>query len=230
MAIFNEGVEEKIRNLLRKIGISKIIIFSDILPNIVEKKARTILDLGCGKGDPMSWINKRQIFDLRVGMDIVPKVLKIAKQRGTHDCYILGDIRHLPFREKSFDICLIVGILTYLKKEEGLSVLKTAERISRKQLIVFTPIGSLPPSKGERYDKYRYWNEEAHMSSYSISDFSGYKIIGVNGLRFFRNRRGKIRFFGVAKVFIAMPAYLSSLVLYFYPKLAFEMICTKSME
>lgn len=228
LSVISEPVDRKIKKRLRKIGLLKLIGIKDILLGVPEREAEDVLDLGCGDGGLLSWINDRRRFRLRVGCDITLDLLKMAKRRGAYDCYVLADVRCLPFRGKSFDVCFMMSVLTYLEKKDGLAALKAVEYIARRQIIVFTPVGILPPPSGERFEKYEHWNENAHISSWTKRDFHGYRIIGINGLRRLRNRRGKIRYSGFLKIVATIVSYLSQIIIYFHPRFAFEMVCIKS--
>ncbi len=227
-------MEERIKYFLKKSGLSKIILWEDILFTLIDPEVKTILDIGCGRGDPMKWIdqNTKRNLKYRVGVDIVDENLRDARQNNTHDFYVRADIRFLPFKENSFDACLILGILSYLNKEDGVKILKKLELISKKQIIVFTPVGQLPPKTNEKFEKFKEWDANSHISAYTVSEFKnmGYKVVGVNGLQHLRNRIGKVRFSGKLRILAAMISYSSQFITYFIPKFAFEMSCIKSLN
>lgn len=107
---------------------------------MLDKRSQTILDIGCGKGQPMRFINRRKQF-YAVGADIFAPYLRECKRQGIHDEYILCDIRHLPFKNKSFDIVLCMEVLEHLDKGDGERLTETMEEIARKQVILSTPVG-----------------------------------------------------------------------------------------
>ena len=84
----------------------------------LEKKAESILDVGCGTGKPMRFLNRHGRF-VTVGIDGFEPSLEQCRRDGSHDTLVLGDIRPLPFNEKSFDIVLCLQALEHLEKKDG---------------------------------------------------------------------------------------------------------------
>lgn len=119
MSLFgSKSIEEKIRKILKRVGFHKIIIWEGILPSVINPAAKTILDLGCGKGDPMSWISAQRQLRFRVGMDLERVFLFESLKQGNHDAHLVGDIEFIPIRSKSVDVCLLLGVLSYLEKKK----------------------------------------------------------------------------------------------------------------
>ena len=87
------------------------------------------------------------------------------------------DIRKILnlFLPKSFDIVLILDVLEHLKRKESLKLLRDAEKIAKKAVIIETPLGFIPQNidiwkmGGDKY--------QTHRSSWDIRDFEvrGYK-------------------------------------------------------
>ena len=48
------------------------------------------------------------------------------------------------FPEKSVDTVVLADVIEHMEKEEGARLLRTTERIARRQVAVFTPLGFLP--------------------------------------------------------------------------------------
>jgi SAM-dependent methyltransferase len=61
----------------------------------LDKGAESILDIGCGKGEPMKFINRARNFYVVV-LDIFKPYLLKAKKNSTHDDYVLCDVRYMP--------------------------------------------------------------------------------------------------------------------------------------
>lgn len=106
----------------------------------LDKNSRTIADVGCGKGEPMAFINRHRKFDV-VGIDIFRPYLEQAKSRGVYQNLILGDVRHLPFRDKSFDAVICMKVLERLEEGEGEKLLSELERGVKTQILLSTPVG-----------------------------------------------------------------------------------------
>jgi hypothetical protein len=75
----------------------------------------------------------KRIFS--VGVSNKRRYLVISKKLGVHDDYVTADPEKLPFKEQSFDIAFLSGLLEYLSREKGEHVLKTSEKVARRNLI-----------------------------------------------------------------------------------------------
>jgi hypothetical protein len=71
---------------------------------------KTILDVGCGYGDLLSYFHKEGI-DIKdyTGVDIIPKIVNIAK-REHEETFELRDVLKDPFPDNSFDYVFGIGI------------------------------------------------------------------------------------------------------------------------
>lgn len=146
---------------------------SDPLPRVVDKSARSVLDLGCGQGKPMAMIKFWRKIKYAVGVDLYKPYIKEAKEYGLHDKYIISDVRKLEFKSKSFDLVLASHILEHLSKKDGWKLLEKMEKIAKKQVIVATPIGK---QYQPMYDDNIL---QEHQSCFFPEEFEkrGYKII-----------------------------------------------------
>lgn len=98
---------------------------------LLDKEATSVLDVGCGKGRPMAFLNQGRRF-LAVGIDVFRPYLVEARAVGAYDALVQGDVRCLPFRLRSFDTVLLVEILEHLERTEGLALI---EAVARQQLL-----------------------------------------------------------------------------------------------
>ena len=106
----------------------------------LDRQGKDILDVGGGWGEPARFLSKKHRFRRRVNADIFLPHLNKSKTKGTHDEYVLCDVRHLPFRRKSFDVVLCLEVIEHLEKEEGLKLLSSLEEIARRQVILTMPV------------------------------------------------------------------------------------------
>jgi len=140
----------------------------------LDKRGKSILDLGCGKGIPMKFFNRHKQFH-SVGADIFRLDVVRAKTQGTHDDYLLCDIQKLPIKTKSFDIVLCLETLEHLEKEEGERLLKEMEKIARKQIIISTPVGKFerPPTDGNTWQEHKstYGPTELRAHDYQVKGY-----------------------------------------------------------
>src|ERR1700681_1614921 len=94
-------------------------VFKKIKPRLSRTR---VLDIGCGEGRH-TLLAARYGFHT-VGLDYQPpaihRALRFAKEQGitTGFSFLVGDVFHLPFQEKSFDILIDFGCLHHVKKKD----------------------------------------------------------------------------------------------------------------
>ena len=82
-----------------------------------------VLDVGCGSG---SFQRRRHI----IGLDVDKENLK----RCPYPFKVLGDVQHLPFRNKSVDVTLEMGCLPYVK--DWRKALSEMKRVGEKVFLI----------------------------------------------------------------------------------------------
>ena len=138
-------------------------------------KDSTVLDLGCGRGNPFIGSN----FSLLVGVDLFKKKFHMPE----HDLVLYYDIKNIDslVSENSFDTIVLIDTIEHLKKEEGIKLLKDCEKIGKKKVIVFTPnIWTENQEPTRNSEMWSYKNPyNLHKSLWKIKDFTdlGYSII-----------------------------------------------------
>ncbi len=153
----------------------------------LDKQGRSILDLGCGKGGPMRFINRHKQFHC-VGLDIFGPHLSKAKEQGSHNDYVLCDVQRPPIKEKTFDIVLCLEVLEHLSKEDGQKLIADMERIARRQVIVTTPLGRYRQGTFDEnpYYEHKYiWSpEELKRLGYKVKTLGLRNTGGEGGLSY----------------------------------------------
>lgn len=71
-----------------------------------------IADLGCGSGVFTGLLHRRGF--ICTGIDLSPKLIRIAREAHPGIDFQEGDIEHLPFADESFDGVLLAGVLHHL--------------------------------------------------------------------------------------------------------------------
>lgn len=106
-----------------------------------DDEIETILDAACGLSLKSKYIPAK----IRLGLDIYPEYFKHIEADVPY-VVMKGDIRKLReyFEPKSFDLVLVLDVVEHLVKEESLDMLKQAEEIAKKAVIIETPRGFLP--------------------------------------------------------------------------------------
>ena len=191
----------------------------------LDRHAHSILDVGCGRGETISFINRHRNF-LAVGIDIFEPSLEAAKRQNVYRDLLLGDVRYLPFSHKSFDILICSEVIEHLEKKSGERLLAELERVARKQILLTTPVGTYKQhaSGGNPHWEHKYiWNPEDFKSR-------GYKLRGA-GLRGMGGEQG---FFPgshpVQKVFLYTIYCLGTIASYYFPKIACHIVAEKYFE
>jgi len=145
----------------------------------LDKDAKTILDVGCGQGEPMSFINKRRNFKV-TGVDLFQPYLEKARRKAIYQDLINCNALSLPFEDKTFDAVICMELLEHLEQTDGILLLDELERVARKQILLTTPTGKYEQDAydGNSYQEHKFlWTPES-LRSY------GYKIrgTGIKGL------------------------------------------------
>jgi SAM-dependent methyltransferase len=192
----------------------------------LNRHAGSILDVGCGPGVPMYAVKKhKRLF--AVGIDVFLPYLKAARERRSHDALVLGDVRYLPFRAKSFDVAWCMEVIEHLKKEDGFHLIRNLEEIARKQVIITTPLGAYRSRE-------LYGNpHQEHEATWGAEELRrlGYRpyFCGLRGVGdIFEGERGvAVRL--LARPFQRLVWALSGILTAFIPKLAGDMVCVKAL-
>jgi SAM-dependent methyltransferase len=145
----------------------------------LEKDAKTILDVGCGKGAPMGFINREGRFIL-VGVDVSIPALCMARKRKVYRDLVLGDVRCLPFRNRAFDVLICAEVLEHLERRDGEHLLDDLTRLACRQILLTTPVGEYEQGSIESnpfQEHRRIWNpDELKMRGYKV------RGVGLQGL------------------------------------------------
>lgn len=114
-------------------------------------KTDVVLDIGCG-------IKPQTFFVPRVHICIEPfkqyrDVIKPLFPNETHFIFLKKDALEAikTLDDNSVDTVFVIDLIEHLEKENGKLLLEEADRVARKQIIVFTPLGFYPMhyKKGE---------------------------------------------------------------------------------
>lgn len=179
---FYNKIDDRLRPL-------KVFVLSLIEPEcwLIDKSAKTILDVGCGQGLPMEMIKMRMKPEKTVGIDLFEPYIKESKKKKIHDKYIKQDVREIDFSENSFDVAMALQVLEHLPKKDAWRVLEKMEKIARRQVLIATPIG-------EMYHPAVDDNElQLHQSHFYPEEFEkrGYKVTKV-GFKFVTGEEGVV--------------------------------------
>jgi len=146
-------------------------------PTAINKieKADIVLDIGCGIM-PQKYIRPR-VHICCEPYDQYVKHLQ-EKMRTEYDRNYV--IVHATWREvikmfppRSVDTVFLTDVVEHLEKEEAMKLLHDTEKIARKQIVVFTPLGFMPQEHHDGKDAWGLdgaaWQE--HKSGWHPEDF-----------------------------------------------------------
>lgn len=140
----------------------------------------TLLDIGCGRDSPVKIVKNKKT----VGVDgFLPYIIQ-SKNNSIHTDYVLCDVRHLCFKEKSVDCAAAFELIEHLTREEGIELVKNMEHVAKRNIVLSTPNGWL------EQDEFDGNKLQHHKSSWVSEDFKelGYTVFGINGMKLFRGR------------------------------------------
>lgn len=88
---------------------------------------KTILDVGCGSGRLVQFLNKSG-FQAK-GCDLSPKAVAMARKlNGTQNIRLAGATK-LPFKENCFSLVTSISVIEHLTREEGEKFIREAYRV-----------------------------------------------------------------------------------------------------
>ena len=148
--------------------------FFDLMKKVILK-TDTVLDVGSG-------IRPQSFFVPRVHICIEPfeqyrHILKPFLSNDTHYVLLRGDALSTiaSFDDDSVDTIFMIDLIEHLEKQDGKKLLIEAERVARKQIIVFTPYGFYPMSFKEDGQKDAWGLDgvdvQEHKSGWLPEDF-----------------------------------------------------------
>lgn len=106
--------------------------------SITKKNGLKILDIGCGTGETLTFLenflDKPKLF----GVDSSAVAIDFAKKRG-HQKILKVDAQKLPFKEGTFDYVLLLDVIEHIEDDAG--TILEAKRVLRPggHIIVTTP-------------------------------------------------------------------------------------------
>jgi SAM-dependent methyltransferase len=104
-----------------------------VIRSLLPGGVKTLLDLGCGKGDVINAL-KPDTRALLVGTDPFLEALYFVNAPS-----VQASLPHLPFRDSSFDLVLCLQVLEHLSPENFYSSLYEIARLAKRYIILGVP-------------------------------------------------------------------------------------------
>ena len=156
--------------------ISRIDVLELVTGHIED--VRVVLDLGAGI-QPQPFVTSAAVH---ICVDAHrPYLERLQRERAGDPRYVLVNATWDQFvpllPDKSVDTVFALDFIEHLEKQDGLRMLREAERVARRQVVVHTPLGFFPqsyedPQKPDRWgmDGGRW---QTHRSGWEVEDFGG---------------------------------------------------------
>ncbi len=116
--------------------------------NRFVKKGDFLLDLGCGDGQLVSILKRKEVG--YIGIDSSPRLIKIAQRKHPHYHFVTGDIFKVIFPSETFDGVFAISLLHHIPSFPlQLHILKEAARVLKPSGLLFITVWqiSLPLSR-----------------------------------------------------------------------------------
>ena len=154
--------------------------------------AERVLDVACGTGQLLEFLSERTDQSELVGIDRVPAMLDVAKQRlGERATFLEGEAQHLPFEDAHFQLVTSTNALHYFPDANG------ALREIRR---VISPGGNLIITDWCRsyiwmrlLNRVLPWTQHAHVHTFSPGELK--KGLADAGFGIISETRRKIDWF-----------------------------------
>jgi cyclopropane fatty-acyl-phospholipid synthase-like methyltransferase len=179
--------------------------------DVIPIDAKSVLDVGCGRGIIGALCRIYRNTSRIVGLDIYDPYLEFCRHMHFYDEVMKWDLRctPLPFSDKEFDVTTAVEVVEHLTSEDALKLLEELERIAHT-VVVSTPRTFF---EQKTFDKNPF---QRHISllDQRVFRLRGYRVYGVGGMLFW----GK----NIKYVSSALAS-----VTYMLPRLSSLLLCVK---
>lgn len=163
-----------------------LMALTDPLPWVIDRSAKSILDLGCGQGKPMEIVKLRMKVKRSVGVDLFKPYIAYGKANKIHDEYVIADVREVSFPSKSFDVVMASHVLEHMSEKDAWKVLENMERMAKKQVIIGTPIGEHyhPAEDGNIWQLHKsfFTPDQFEKRGYKIKKYGWKWLLGDKGI------------------------------------------------
>lgn len=164
----------------------QMMAWTDPICLIIQRNAKSILDVGCGQGVPMRLIRSKIKVKCAVGVDLFKPYLDFSKERKLYNKYILSDVRKMSFPSRSFDVVLSSDVIEHLQKKDSWKLIENMEKIAKRQVIVTTSLGYFfhPAVDGNPLQLHQsgFHPREFENRGYKTFKYGRKEMLGTSGL------------------------------------------------
>lgn len=178
------------------------------------------LDLGCGDDSPMQFTN----IKYTVGVDNFCPYLEASKIKKIHSNYIKSDLNNLTIKNKEYDLVFCSEVIEHLEKKDGLKLIERMNDFAKKKIIITTPNGFLEQPEFDDNSM------QKHLSGWTAQELKnlGFRVYGINGLKFIRNKKGLIRY--KPKFLWRIISDITKPITYLFPKHSYQLFAVKTLN
>ena len=141
------------------------------------KNGETLLDLCCGIGLGLEGVEATEVTAVDIHQAYLDKVHERCPKAKLVCSDALSYVQKAE--DKSIDVVALIDCVEHMTKEVGLSVIRHAKRIARKEVLLFTPEGYL------KNEPHNAWGVEGgdeyqkHLSGWEVKEieFEGFKLV-----------------------------------------------------
>lgn len=141
----------------------------------------SVIDVGCGFR-PQTWLSCSKHICIEPHPEYYERLLQKYSRKPGYTLYNSNwrIIQAMP--DQSVDTVLAVDFIEHLPKADGFTFLETAQRIARRQVVIFTPWGFYPqdfddPNEVD-FDGIAGLHWQTHKSGWRPNDFPGWNLVG----------------------------------------------------
>ncbi len=192
------------------------------LSRIVGREGESLIDFGCGWGDPVEVLQKIK-RRTATGVDVFEKYLKVAKRKKIYDRLVKSEVTKFKEKDK-YDFVFCFHVLEHLPKNKGLGTIKYFESIAKKKVVIALPVGQLAQ---DEYDGNSY---QKHLSEWEPDEFRslGYTVHGFSP-KFLYGQKDVIKDYKIFGFLLFLLSYLLGIFYINRPEKCVYMLAYKNI-
>lgn len=150
---------------------------------IIELSGNRILEIGSGMG---YWgLLFKDYGRVTIALEICDSYLRFAKMINAYEAVIKGSANALPIRPDCFDTALAIEVIEHVNRQNGLSLINEAERVS-ECVIITTPLNisgneNLPSWVPESEHHLSRWTEQELRKAGFVTTLLGRSLLATKG-------------------------------------------------
>jgi len=149
-----------------------------------KEKNVKIIDLGCGNGEFLYWLQKSDYKNAE-GIDISGEQVEAAEKNGVKNVQKSGILEFIKDKREFYDVIFMRDVIEHIKKENILDILEAVRGSLKKDglLIIQTINGESPFSGRSRYNDFTHEVSFARHSMHQILLLTGFREIDIVPLK-----------------------------------------------